>query len=1000
MKKPYLKLGLNFAFIALITAGLIVGNNVLHTFEGEINTALAAPIVDDEAVSVSSKTGQEMSSKILQEGAVLLKNDNKTLPLDRNTTKKVNVFGWRSIDWIYGSEGQNASGGVAPENDKFEENVDIYKALNKYGVSYNTKLFDMYHNFEKPKHLSANLRSAHISTVTPLREPSIEDKKYYSDDLLNYTKDFSDTAIVVIGRMAGEAMNCDSSSQVKGGPGATNDTSRHYLEISTEEEALLKYCGANFEKTIVLINASNPFECGFLETIEGIDACMYIGFTGTRAANVLPKLLYGEYSPSGHTVDTFAYDLFTNPANLWDGGYSFLDQERSYTDYIENIYVGYKWYETADKMGIWNDVDNEFGKGYEGIVQFPFGYGLSYTNFSWEVGDILINENPYVPGSKILETDKIYIPVTVTNTGEHKGQDVVELYVETPYTPGGIEKASTSLTAFAKTSVLEPGKSETVTIEVDPYDFASYDCYDLDKNDFKGWELEKGDYIFSLQTDSHVTKNVTYKGSETEGKFTFNVDETINIANDPVTGKPVKNLFTGEDAVDIVPIDANDGTEGVSIPWIKRNEMKKPSEYDALPRQRKGNEITKNFTPQYNTTKASEWEKATIDPFGEPIKKDPVIWGKAGELKVADDKGIVNELGLKLASDYNAPEWEEVLDQVTVNEAIGLINRYYGTKAIPSIGKPAHADFDGPAQIKGFTGAPRGTGYPTMVVIAQTWNQKLAYEFGKAYGDDMKSLSVQGVWGWAIDNHRTAWFGRNHESPSEDSVLAGMMITNAVKGLNTRGRYGFLKHFALYGAKGDCQFVTEQALRENYLKSFRMAFVEGGALGCMTTYQGVGAEHSETTVALLDGVLRREWDFKGAITTDYIGDNSLCEAIIRCGGNLGMGVGLGTIGITYNDSYLNANPRMANRIRESVHQTVYMWLKAVKNEQDYLANPDKNETTVVTTSINGWQWWKDLVLMINVCAGILLSMWGLLVILSVIKPKTSINQNEVTGKDE
>ena len=254
----------------------------------------------------------------------------------------------------------------------------------------------------------------------------------------------------------------------------------------------------------------------------------------------------------------------------------------------------------------------------------------------------------------------------------------------------------------------------------------------------------------------------------------------------------------------------------------------------------------------------------------------------------------------------------------------------------------------------------------------------------------MKSLGVSGVWGWAIDTHRTSFFGRNHESPSEDATLAGTIIKNAVKGVSTRGRYTFLKHFALYGYNGTNTWVTEQALRENYLRPFREAIVEGGALGIMTTYQGVGAEHSETTFALLHGVLRNEWDFKGAITTDYIGNRAWIDSLLRCGGNLGMGVSLGSLsGVTYDE---NSSPRLQYRLREAMHQLLYMWLHADYYEQQYLLNPDKNDNFISSVSINSWVWWKPMLYSIDIFAFILLGLWAVLVIISVAWKKSEIEE--------
>lgn len=1008
------KLIINFSAILIIAVALIVGNTILPNFESEISTLLSPPIVDTQSLALSSQNGQNLSARIMEEGATLLKNDG-ALPLDYETDKKVNVFGWRSIDWIYGSEGQNASGGVAPEDDDFSKNIDIYKALKKYGVQYNEKLFNMYYQFEQPKHQSANLRAVHISTVTPLREPNVNDRTYYSQELLDYSEEYSDVAIVMIGRMAGEGMNCSTTSQVKGGPGATDDYTRHYLEISVEEEELLKYVGANYEKVIVLLNVANPFECGFLETIPGIDACMYIGFTGTRAAISLPKLLYGEVSPSGKLIDTFPYDMFTNPANNWLSQKTFTDFSYGYVDYVEGIYVGYKWYETADVEGVWDDVDNVYGKGYEGVVQFPFGYGQSYNTYSWTIGDPSL-----APGSAVTNATTITFPVTVKNNGNYPGREVVAIYATVPWMQGGIEKASVQLVTFAKTNLLQPGAEETIEVTVDFDDVASYDCYDMNGNGHKGYELEAGTYSLKFMTDSHTVKTANYAGDDAEAIFDYVVEETQKITHDKDTGNPVGNLFTGEDAVDTSPLDGNEGSFVADIPWFKRGQFTKPETWGAIKNNRRAATPSAKSVSLYGPARAKAWDNATgVDEFGDPIPTTKPTWGANNGKKLAEN-GVITELGKKLGADFNAPEWEAVLDQLQISEVVSVVNHYYGSKAIASVGKPYISDLDGPSQIKGFNYAPRGTGYPTMVTIAMTWNPKLAFEFGKSYGDDMIAVGVTGVWGWAMDMHRTAFFGRNHESPSEDGMLAGIMISNAVKGLYTRGRNCYIKHFALYGTAGSSIWLTEQAFREIYLKGFRMAFVDGGALGCMTTYQGIGIEHSETTVALLKGVLRKEWGFNGSITTDYIGHRQYCDAIIRMSGNLGMGVSLGSMeadGVVYNSS---SSARLQHRLRESAKQVLYTWLrtdyraddyaeysKLVKdiadgkvNKEQYIAqNPEKwaeyqknypvaetGETMLSTSTIMTWIWWKPLVASVNVCATTLLVMWGVLILIGTFVP--------------
>ena len=989
----------SLVLIVVIGVGTIIGNWAVEQFEGEITSFLSPAIVDTESMEISSAQGQAMAAQIMEEGAILLQNNDNTLPLDYSKVKKVNVFGWRSVDWIYGSEGANASGGVSPEDGDFSKNVDLFKALKQYGIQYNDRLEKMYYTYVQPDHQSADLKGQHINNLINLREPNINDKAYYSDDLLSYCESYSDTAIVVIGRMAGENMDITTNKQNKEGPGSSTDNTRHYLEISTEEEALLKYVGQTYENVIVILNTSNAFECGFLETIPGIDACLYVGYTGTRAASAIPKLLYGEVSPSGHTADTFAYDAFTNPANIWAVRFSkYTDFSRSYNDFIENIYVGYKWYETADAEGYWNEYSNQFGTGFDAVVQFPFGFGLSYNTYSWEVGEIytttLEDETPvpYVNGgtNEITHMNSIHIPVTVTNEGQYPGRDVVQAYVTVPYTKGGIEKTALQLVGYAKTNLLQPGESETIIVTMDVNDFTSYDCYDKNNNGHKGWELEAGQYVVSLRSDSHTVKTVLDSGNPAINNF--DVSETIKITHDKYTNQPVGNLFTGEDAVDEIPIDGKTADYDPQIPWLTRADFMTLEEISAARKARAvtpGANINALSDINYAMSWAEKWDNATVDEFGDPVVNTPVVWGVDHGLRVAEN-GVITDLGRKLGADYDAEEWDLLLEQVTMAEVQALVSKYYGSKAIASVGKPFLTDLDGPAQIKGFSTAPRGTGYPAMVILASCFNQTLAYKFGQSFGDDMKSVGVMGLWGWAIDNHRSMFFSRNHESPSEDCILASYTIMNAVNGLHTRGRYCTLKHFAIYdcGAnspKDTSYWLTEQSLRENQLRGYYKPIVLAGALGVMTAYRGPGAAVAESTVGMITGILRREWQFKGAITTDYTGTETGAhsELIVRAGGDLGMGNKLTPNGWTYDST---ASLRFQNRMKQVVKDVLYMWLHADYLEQQYLANPDASDVFLSSTSIQSWEWWRPALQGINVFAISGLSVWTLCVVLDLCDP--------------
>lgn len=1008
-KGGLIKLIVNCAIILILVIAFAVANSVALKYELVINSVLAQPIVDKEELSAASASGQKMAQRIVEEGTTLLKNEGGVsqgegvLPLDADTDNKVNIFGWHSIDWLYGTGGGNvSSGGVLPEDDDISKNIDLYKALNEYGIRCNDDLYNMYYNYKRPYLLASGWKTGWITDAMPLVEPSITDKARYTDKLLADAKAFSDTAIVVISRLMGEGGDCPAYQPKSGPDGNSEDKSRHFLEISTEEEALLEYVGANFEKVIVLINTCNQFELGFLDTIEGIDACLYVGYTGTRAALSLPKILYGEISPSGHTVDTFAYDVMTNPSAIWTAK-TYNGSANTYLDKVAGIYTGYKWYETADAEGLWCE-ENGYPKGYEEVVQFPFGFGLSYTEFDWTVDDILIDGVSSSEGATLKADSKIEFSVTVTNTGDYAGRDVVEIYCTPPYEDGKIEKSFVNLVGYAKTNIIEPKASEPVSVTVDMYDAASYDCYDMNGNGYKCYELDAGDYLFKLMTDSHTVKEVTYDDAKRSGSFSFNIPETLQILNDPTTGEEVKNLFTGNDAVDAVAIDGKTDSYDPLIPWISRADFPTPAALKTLfDGYNRGVHPMAYSFDLYNMDRWRAWDAATgNDAFGNPIDTSKVTWGKSGNLKLAEN-GIITELGQKLGENYDAEEWNAVLDQVTFAEALKVINQYYGSAPIDSVGKPWLADLDGPTQIKGYNTAPRGTGYPSMVITASTWNVKLCYDYGKSFGDDMVSVGIKGLWGFANDLHVNPFFGRNNESPSEDPFLAGVTMANTVKGLNTRGRYCFMKHFATYEGTVDNTWMSEQALRETVLKAHRKVFVDGGALGTMTSYQSVGGEKSTNSEALLTGVLRGEWKFRGAITSDALGGaHAWMEGLIRCGGNFGMNIELGAMGIPYSESA--SSNRLQHKMRDSVHQILYTWLRADYNERVYLANPADGDNYTSATLINSWVWWKPLMYTLDVVMGCVLAFWLFWVVsdfvVDILKPKKVLEASGEGGETD
>ena len=516
VRKPHPVLhGIGLALSAILLVAVLAGTYVLSTMATIIDSFIGAPSgnYSETEIADTKLKAEALAAEVEAEGTVLVQNNDNTLPLSADT-KKVNVFGWASTAWLGGGSG---SGGVNAVN------TDLLAALTAYGIEYNTELTDMYKDFQPGREYLKTLNSRPEQSGR-LYEPDINNTTYYTQSMLDNAKNYSDTAVVVIGRLAGESNDATKQQYKrteKGGDIVVDDT-RTMLELTTEEENLLTYVGANYKNVVVLVNSTNVMELGQLETIPGVDACLIAGLSGSEAASVIPAVLWGEKEPSGRTADTWAYDLTTaasyaNAGLEGVGAYTAAEglypadgttcgnldapyayEQVSYVDYAEGIYIGYKWYETADAEGYWSNVSNEYGTGYDGVVQYPFGYGLSYTSFDWDITDAAAD------GSTLTKDGDVTVKVTVTNTGDRAGKDVVQLYYTAPYITGEIEKSSVELAAFAKTKELQPGESEEVTLTVPVEKMASYDAYDANHNGFAGYELDAGDYIFTVRHDAHT----------------------------------------------------------------------------------------------------------------------------------------------------------------------------------------------------------------------------------------------------------------------------------------------------------------------------------------------------------------------------------------------------------------------------------------------------------------------------------------------------------------
>ena len=773
------------ALLCIVLALVIVINLAVMNFYVMINQFLHRNTADPETVVNETQVAREVTEQIEEEGLVLLRNENKALPM---TETKANVFGFASDAIIYGGSGS----GAADES----KNVNLSTALENVGIEVNEELAEFY----KTKNDEAKAKNGVTIALSDysVKEPSVED---YENGLLENAKEFSDTAIVVFGRAGGEG--ADMPMDMGAYEGGTEG--RHYMELTENEEAMFDMVKENFEKVIVLINSSSPMELGFLEN-EKVDAAMWIGGPGSVGLQGVANALCGEVNPSGRLVDTYAYDATSSPAymNIGDFTYTGTEHENGgmlggvapykFMNYQEGIYVGYRYYETAAQDGYIN---------YEETVQYPFGYGLSYTTFEQKMGALS------------TEGDAVSVDVTVTNTGNVPGKEVVQLYYTPPYTKGGIEKSHVVLAAFDKTEELKPGESQTLTLSFQKEDMASYDYKEA-----KAYVLEKGDYAIKLMKNSHdVIDQRTYKVNET----------VVNRESDLVEATNQFDDVAGD------------------IAYVSRADWA-----GTMPKEK-----AKDQVPSEEVLKALQNTEVETDPDAEDI-----VFKKHG-LTLKDVKGL----------EYDDPKWEQLLEQLSIQDMEQLIGMSgWQSVRIGSVGKPEVLDVDGPAGLNGLINGTKGNQYTSAVVVGSTWNTKLPEEFGKALGDEAYANKVSGIYGPAMNIHRTPFSGRNFEYYSEDGLLSGKMGAAMVRGCNEKNVYTYIKHFALNdqetNAIGGANWCNEQAMRELYLKPFELSVKEGKSKAIMTTWSRVGATWAGASKPLLQNVLRDEWGFEGFVITD------------------------------------------------------------------------------------------------------------------------------------
>ncbi|MCM1235638.1 MAG: glycoside hydrolase family 3 C-terminal domain-containing protein [Ruminococcus flavefaciens] len=895
------------AGMAMVLAVVLIANLIcLGPMSNLISLTQGAGQVTEE----TSQEARELVEEIAAEGFVLLQNEGNTLPLTGVTN--VNLFGWASTSPAYGGTG---SGGI---NDLFEV-ISLRDGLEHAGYQINDELFSFYQGYTSERETMTIDKQSWT-----LPEPPVS---LYTDELVSSAKSFSDVALVVLSRAAGEGHNdlpVDVSAAAFDGNSSDYldfQPGEHYLQLSKTERDMMDLVCDNFDTVIVLYNGANPLELGFVEEYDQIKATLWCAGPGNTGFESLGKILNGTVNPSGRTTDTFVYDMTQTPWWNNSGKISYTNMEHlaqdgmnagrpttyypSFLNYAEGIYVGYKFYETAAAEGL---ID------YDKVVQFPFGHGLSYTSFTQTMSDLTASNG------------EISFEVTVTNTGSAAGKDVVEVFYNPPYTNGGIEKSTANLIDYNKTELLEPGQSQTLKFTIQAEDMASFD--DQDKGCYV---LEQGDYIISVNANSH----------EILDSKTYHQDSTVVYGED--------NPRASDNTAAVARFDDIRG----DVTYLSRADGF--ANYDQATAAPANLEMSAADMAKYHLN-----ENFDFTTYLNANDTMPTT-GKKGSMTLAEFRD----------ADYDDPKWEDLLDQLTVSEMVNMISLAgYQTPAAQSVGKVGTYDFDGPAAINNnFTGAG-SIGMPIATVIACTWSPELATRYGEIMGKTSVEMNAAGWYAPGVNLHRTPFGGRNYEYYSEDGVLSGLTASYAIQGAAEYGVYAYIKHFALYDFNGKmvCVWTGEQAMRENYLKPFEIGVKFGNVEAVMVSWSFLGTSWAGEDSRLMNEVLRDEWGFRGMALTDFFRNNG--HGFMNADAALANGVDamLATYGEGPNRPADYANPSastvtyMRNACKNIMYTVVHSWMYDGQTQTD---------------SADGW---KTMVYVLDVVAVAVLAAVEVLVI--------------------
>ncbi|MDE6058612.1 MAG: glycoside hydrolase family 3 C-terminal domain-containing protein [Clostridia bacterium] len=861
-------------FVALLLALGIAANCLYPMFKQILNGSLgSAARASEEYVAAALENSKDVNIRLQEEGSVLLKNEN-VLPVKATGTTPINVYGIISAHHYLGGSGSGSNNATG---------VSLKTALESVGFQVNSAVWDLM-EAQKVKTSSSNIDEG--STITEaVEEISLTD--YAAAASWSSAKSFSEYAIVTFGRGGAEG----------------SDLGRNILELGSSELALLQKLHEEGFKVITLINSSNVMELG--PVMENSDAILWVGGTGLYGTYGIANLISGKTNPSGRLVDTWMYNQETSAsyyptistnANFVKAGAP-NSSLAAYTNYNEGIYVGYKWYETADAENYWDTVSNDYGTKYEGVVAYPFGYGLSYTEFNEEII------------SAKYENGTFTFTIKAENIGETAGKDVIELYVEKPYANGGLEVSKVELVAFEKTQELEKDGDETFTITVNEEELASYDS---SANGGKGsYVLLDGTYTFYLAsstTGAHCWKSFAGDDSRSQS-FTVNGKEYSGANKRSSDAVAAVNLLEVTD--NDTGISSADGTAGFQE-LSRKDGFKNAPETISQAANENGkvelaadSELYRAITSNFGRNTYTNYNKdhlADVAEFTDPSVEQKKVY-TITDLCTTDKDGnplytIDEETGLKTvlgAVDYDDPRWDVLISQMSLSEMSELIGRGgYGTIAVSSIGKITGYDYDGPTGYSNFLKANMNmeqetTGFCSEPIMAATWNVDLVEEYGKAVGKEGNAFSNTGWYAPGMNIHRTAFGGRLGEYFSEDSLLTGMMGASVAYGAFEMGIYSYAKHFAFNeietqrNAGMNC-FMSEQTAREIYLRPFEIAIKQGKLTGLMSSFMYMNAQWNGGDYNLMSGIVRKEWNFKGVINTDLAGSSMMGAGRALCAG--------------------------------------------------------------------------------------------------------------------